>query len=155
MKCAASSNDLALLAQEDDLCTFYIAAMVEARRSELRALYEIAGRLHAHKARIQDGVRESLKRCGRRLGKDRTTLLRYAFVYQRIKAHEFDILISLSDARGFPPTFWDLVEVAERSREMRLNALIKRLAEREVEPKKRRRHSVQRQDGMNDAHLPG
>jgi hypothetical protein len=147
---ALAADNPGIATQEDDLCKFYIAAMAEARRSELRALYAIAGRLHAHKSRTQNRLRESLMRCGGRLGKDRTTLLRYAFVYQRIKAEEFAMLISLCDRRGYPPTFWDLVDVAERSREMRLSVLIARLAERDGGHKSKHENPPHRRDTASD-----
>lgn len=115
---------------EEELCTFCNRTMAEARRAELRALYQIAGRLHEHKTTAGDHVRDSLVRCGQRIRHDRTTLLRFAFVYKRIKPEEFERLIALSDARGYPPTFWDLIAIARLSLENRFQALVDRLASR-------------------------
>jgi hypothetical protein len=113
--------------RERELCEFYLHTIASVRRFELRALYAIASRLHKHRAPESGTLRESLKRIGRVIRKDRTTLMRYSFVYQRIKPDEFECLISLSDPKGLPATFWDLIEVAELSKENRARDLSQRL----------------------------
>jgi hypothetical protein len=119
---------------ESSLCEFYDKTLVELKRHELRMLYAVSHRLLEHKVQVGDDARASLERLGRRIRKDRTTLLRYAFVPQRVKPKEFEELVALSDARGYPPTFWDFVCVAEFSRNDRADRLRERLLRRSVGP---------------------
>jgi hypothetical protein len=119
-----------LTAAEAALCDFYDTQLAALRRTELHSLYSIAERLHSHKVSVGSGLRQSMERCGWRVGKNRTTLLRYAFVYQRIKPDEFRQLVALSDGKGYPAAFWDLVETAELSPEHRRAVLLDRQLER-------------------------
>jgi hypothetical protein len=117
---------------EKALCESIDALLARAWREELRALYEAAELLHTHKRIAGDDLRASLLRCGRRLEKNRTTLLRYAFVSQRIKRDEFHEYLALSDARGYPVRFWDLIDVAELSRPQRRAELERRVRQRKA-----------------------
>jgi hypothetical protein len=121
--------DESLVVAEADLCAFYDRTLAEQRRAELRAMYVIGGRVRAHGQLAFDRLRQSLLRCGQNVGKNRTTLLRYAFVHQRIGPSEFEELIRKGDARGYPVTFWDLIAVAKLSRvdrRARVEALLRR-----------------------------
>jgi hypothetical protein len=115
---------------EDELCTFVHQSVAELKRHELRTIYAIGSRIRQHKALMGDSVRASLTRCGERLGKNRTTLLRYAFVSLRIKPDELEELIQMVDPAGLPPAFWDLVEIAPLARDARRLALEHRLGSR-------------------------
>ncbi|MGD0530496.1 MAG: hypothetical protein ABSE49_35510 [Polyangiaceae bacterium] len=111
-----SDDDKRLAEAERALCAYYDATLSEHQRGELRVLYAIAAVLDEHRALAADDLRRSLERCGGRLGKNRTTLLRYSFVHRRIAPSEFSELIGLSNARGYPATFWDLVDAAKLRR---------------------------------------
>jgi hypothetical protein len=118
---------------ESALCELVDETLAKARRADLWALYEVAGHLSDYKVRTHANLRGSLLRCKRRLRWDRTTILRYAFVYQRIRPREFTHLVAMSDARGYPATFWDFVEVARLGMEERHAEIERRLAGRAVD----------------------
>jgi hypothetical protein len=129
MALGGSSIELASEA-ESRLCDAFDRTVAIVRRVELWGLYEISRHLHELKAQAGQDLRRSLLRCGKQLGKDRTTLLRYAFVHQRIRISEFGQLVAMSDYRGYPASFWDFVEVAHLSLEERREEIERRLSAR-------------------------
>ena len=130
---AADGLGAGLTSDEMTLCEFHDLRLAECRRDEVRAHYAVAQRVRDHRMATVDGLRESFERCGRRIGRDRTTLIRYATVAQRIKPDELESLLTLSDRRGFSITFWDLVEVAGLGLAERRTELARRLDERRYE----------------------
>jgi hypothetical protein len=112
------------------LCREVEAIRGEAKREDLLKMYEIAGCVARHEIVTKEGLRKSLIRVGLRLGKARTTLSRWAFVYRRISRPRLVVLIGMSDDRGEPCTFWDLVRVAKLPPERQRDEIARRLATR-------------------------
>jgi hypothetical protein len=122
-----------LTAEESELCAFHDRKFAEQRREELRAHYSFAQAVRNHRSASEATrgcLRASLERCCTVIGKNRSTLVRYANIALRIKPDEFERLLTLSDARGYPIAFWDLVEVAALSMAQRQSELIERLSRR-------------------------
>jgi hypothetical protein len=122
-----------LTVAEHALCNEIDEIRGGAKRAALWTMYEIAGCLAKHEVVAQENLRKSLIRCGLRLDMARTTLSRYAFVHRRIRPTEFAELIRISDERGSPCTFWDLVQVAKLSIETRHDEIVRRLVTRSEE----------------------
>jgi hypothetical protein len=127
---SAVEPEIALTEDERALCAFIDGRRAELSRTELRALYAIGHKVQEHRLALVGAESESLRRCSERLGTHRTTLCRYSFVARRIREGEFDSLIALSDPRGYPVAFWNLIEVAQLSREQRCDAIVEHLMTR-------------------------
>jgi hypothetical protein len=104
--------------------------MASLWRDELHARYSIGQRIARYQRHIEVSERKAFASLVERIGADRTTLSRYAFVSKRIHPPEFEALVALGDARGYPASFWDFVEIASRAQPERYRLLQEHLAVR-------------------------